>query len=172
MSRLGSWCGRRFLGSDRNFLTWKDFEMSKVRGLIGVIVVAVAGYFGLNAAGIIGGPAELTAEELAAGLSTNAEEINSEDGVRFDDWSRLVSARHIERTITIRGETLMDMADLSEGYFESRAPQIANKLCNDEALRPVLAGATFNFNWFSKDEVSLGDMITVRGDEICAEAGY
>ena len=146
--------------------------MNKVTGLIGALVVVVAAYFGLNAAGIIGGPAELSAEEVSDGLATYAEAINSEDGVRFDDWSRLVSATHIERTITIRGETLMDQADLAEDYFDSRAPQIANKLCNDEALRPVLAGGTFNFNWFSADGESLGDMITVRGDEICAEAGY
>ena len=146
--------------------------MSKIIGLVVLVAIAVAAYFGLNAAGIIGGPAQLTEQEVSERLATYAEQINSDEGVRFDDWSNLVSAVHMERTITIRGETTLDMAALSDDYFSSRAPQIANKLCNDEALRPALAGGTFNFNWFSADGESLGDMITVRGDEICAEAGF
>lgn len=146
--------------------------MSKLLPLVGVVVVAVGGYFGLSAAGIIGGPAALSEEEVASGLAAYAEQINAEDGLRFDDFSKLVSAVHVERTITIRGETLMDAADLSDGYFDSRIGQIANKLCNDEALRPVMVGAQFNFNWFSADGESLGDMITTQGDEVCGEYGY
>ncbi len=143
--------------------------MTKLTGLIGVVVIAVAGYFRLNAAGIIGAPAVLSQAEVEAGLASYANEINAEGGLRFDDFSRLSSATAMSQTITIRGDSLLDLADIGDGYHASRVDQVANKLCRDETLRELLRGrATMNFNWFSADNESVGDMITVRGDEVCA----
>lgn len=143
--------------------------MSKILGLVVAAVVVVGGYFGLTAAGIIGAPAVLSDQEVEAGLATYAEQINAEGGLRFDDFSTLSSATAMSKTITIRGESMLDMADINDGYHASRVDQAANKLCNDETLRELLRGrATVNFNWFSADNESIGDMITVRGDEVCA----
>ncbi|MGJ8610132.1 MAG: hypothetical protein ACSHWY_03490 [Octadecabacter sp.] len=143
--------------------------MSKIIGLVVVIVVGVGGYFGLTAAGIIGAPAVLSSEEVEAGLASYADQINVEGGLRFDDFSRLSRATAMSQTITIRGDSLLDQADMSEGYYQSRVDQAANKLCNDSTLRELLRGrATVQFSWFSADDEMIGDMIVIRGDEVCA----
>lgn len=143
--------------------------MSKLLPIVGAAVVAVGGYFGLTAAGIIGGPAVLTDEEVEAGLATYAEQINVEGGLNFDTFSTLVSATAMNQTITIRGESQLDMADLNDAYHQSRVDQGLNVVCNDETLRALLRGrATMHFNWFSADGESVGDMITIRGDEDCS----
>lgn len=143
--------------------------MNKFIGIAVAGVVAVGGYFGLSAAGIIGAPSVLSDEEVTAGLSAYAEQINAEGGLKFDDFSTLTRATAMNKTITIRGETVLNMADVSASYHGSRVDQGANVLCSDETYRELLRGrATVHFNWFSADGESIGDMISIRGDEVCA----
>ncbi len=146
--------------------------MRAIIGLAIAALIAVGAYFGLTAAGVIGGPAAMTPEDVTAGLTVYADDINDDDNLRFDDFSNLVNAVVVERQITIRGETITDMADVSEGYLESREAQGLNRLCSDDTNRALLAnGATYVFNWFSADGESIG-MVTIRGaQEPCEAAG-
>jgi len=144
--------------------------MNKVLGAAIAGLVVVGGYFGLSAAGIIGVPKVMSDEEVTAGLTAYADQINVEGGLRFDDFSKLTRATAVSKTITIRGESTLNIADLGDSYHASRADQGANILCNDPVTRELLRGsATVNFNWFSADDESVGDMITIRGDEVCAD---
>ena len=145
--------------------------MSRIVSIVVVVAIAIAGYFGLKAAGIVGAPSVMTAEEVEGGLGNYADQINAEGGLKFDDWSKLTKATAVQQTVTIRGESTLNMDQLADNYYSTREPQMANKLCNDPTLRALLRGrATMNFNWFSADNESLGDMITVRGDEICGDS--
>lgn len=144
------------------------------KGIMGVVAVAVliAGYFGAQSMGLIGGAKALSDDEIAAGLSAYADQINAEGGLRFDDFSELSSATAVEKQITIRGDTFLSMADVGEDYIDSREAQAQNKICSDEALRPLLENrATFMFNWFSSDNERIGG-VTLRGESICADGGY
>ena len=144
--------------------------MKKVIFTIGAVAVAAAGYFGLNAAGIIGGPAKLTEQELADGLASYAEEINVDGGVWFDSYSKLTSATVVKKNITIFGRSTINMADLNEGYHDSRIAQATNKICRDFALRHLVrSGARFRYNWLSADGEPIGAMIRFDdgNDDIC-----
>lgn len=141
---------------------------------VGTAAVAAAAYFGLSAAGMIGAPAKLSEQELTTGLSAYADEINADDGLRFDDFSRLERAVAVEKTITIYGRSLLDFADLNDGYHDSRIAQAKNKLCRDAKLRPLIhSGARFQFWWKSADDESIGDIIRLQGgDEACGDIPF
>ncbi len=148
--------------------------MKKIVPLVGAVVIAIAGYFGLNAAGFIGGPAKLTEPELAAGLAAYAEEINVEGGIAFDGFSRLEKAVAVEKTITIYGRSTLNAADLNDGYHDSRIKQAENKMCRDATLRTLMiSGARFQYNWLSADNESIGDTIRFQdGDEVCGDIPF
>ncbi|MBD3663188.1 hypothetical protein [Sulfitobacter aestuariivivens] len=111
-------------------------------------------------------------EEVAAYLSSEADEINVADGIKYDDWSRLTKATHVEKQITIRGETIQDMDQLAENYFASRETQAATKLCNDDVAKAALSGgARYIYNWFSADGKELG-MVRAGGETWCADQGF
>ncbi len=150
--------------------------MNKITGIVGVLVVAVGGYFGGQAMGLFGGAKAMSAEEVSAYLETYAAEINGagENGLEYDGHSNLVTATHIEKQITIRGNSERNLDQLSDTYMESREGQAANKICNDENARAALdGGAKFVFNWFSADDEHLG-MLTIRNrpDPFCEKHGY
>jgi len=148
--------------------------MKKIVPLVGAVVIAIAGYFGLNAAGLIGGPAKLTEPELTAGLAAYAEEINVEGGIAFDGFSRLEKAVAVEKTITIYGRSTLNAADLNDGYHDSRIKQAENKMCRDATLRTLMiSGARFQYNWLSADNESIGDTIRFQdGDEVCGDIPF
>ncbi|HHL22626.1 MAG TPA: hypothetical protein ENJ52_14005 [Aliiroseovarius sp.] len=120
-----------------------------------------------------GGPQAMNADEVSAYLEGMAQEINGADGgLRYDDFSKLINAVHVEKQITIRGDSLLNMDKLGEGYLDSRKDQAANKLCSDaDAAAALAGGATFVYNWFSADNQDIG-MVTVRGTTFCEENGY
>ena len=57
---------------------------SIILGFSSLALTLFAGYLGLNAAGVIGGPPKLTEAELKAGLQEYADTINVEGGLYFD----------------------------------------------------------------------------------------
>lgn len=131
--------------------------------------VVVAGAVMVALVGCGGSPDVLSDAEVESGLAAYADEINSPDGLRFDDFSRLTSAMAMNKVISIRGDSILDMADISDSYHSSRIDQATNVLCTDDTLRELLrARATVHFNWYSNDDESIGDMITFRGDEACS----
>lgn len=145
--------------------------MKKIIGVIVAVAVAAGGYFGGQAMGLFGEKA-LSVEEIATVLSARAAEINESGNLQYDTWSRLVSATHIEKKITIRGNSKLDAERLGEDYLESRVAQAANFLCHDETMRAALAGgAEFQYFWFSKDDVQLGG-VHAYGTTYCEDAGY
>ena len=145
--------------------------MKKIIPALGVAAIAVSGYFGLNAAGIIGGPAKLTEQQLTDGLASYAEKINVDGGVSFDSWSRLEKAVAVQKTITIYGRSSQKLADLNDAYHSSRIAQATNKLCRDAISRNLLrSGARFQYNWLSADNESIGETIRFQdGDDVCGD---
>ena len=147
--------------------------MNKIVGLVIVAAVAVGGYFGGQAMGLFGGEKAMSPEEVSSFLEAHAAEINGADGgLSFDDFSKLVNATHIEKQITIRGDSILNMEQLDESYLSSREAQVANKLCSDEQARAALAGgARFVYNWFSADNERIGG-VDAKGATYCADNGY
>jgi hypothetical protein len=134
--------------------------------VIALVVVGGGAYYAFNRGG------GLSEAEVAAALAERAAQINAADGERFDDFSQLVSARAVERQITIRGESLLNQDALPEGYLDTRRLQAARILCEDDQTRAVMAGgATHVFNWWSADDQSIG-MVTLRGEAVCDELGF
>ncbi len=147
--------------------------MNKVVLLAILVVVAVGGYFGAKSMGLLGGGAKaMSAEEISAYLENMAGEINGADGgLKYDDFSNLVNAMHVEKQITIRGESILKMEQLGEDYLASREDQAASKLCGSGDSAAALAGgATFVYNWFSADGESIG-MVKAYGPSYCEEHG-
>ncbi len=144
------------------------------RVIVGIVVIAgiVAGYFAAQAAGLFGGGA-MNEDEVKAWLAEMATEINEADGgLKYDDWSKLTKAVHMERQITIRGESLLNKEQLNEGYIDPRQNQAAGKLCEDDTARAALeGGARLVYNWWSADGEELG-MVDVKGADWCASMGY
>ena len=146
--------------------------MNKITGIVGVLVVAVGGYFGGQALGPFGGAKAMTADEISAVLETYADEINVDGGLKYDDFSTLVRATHIEKQITIRGDAMMTAEQLGDAYMSSREAQAANKICSDENLKAAMdSGARFVFNWFSSDNERMGG-VDAKGATYCADNGY
>lgn len=145
--------------------------MNKIVLIAGVAAIAVASYVGLKAAGILGGPPKLTEQELTEGLVSYAEVINVDGGVPFDSWSRLEKAITVQKTVTIYGRSTLNLADLNDGYHDSRVEQARNKLCRDATSRNLMrSGARFRYNWLSADNESIGDTIRFDdGDEVCGD---
>ncbi len=147
--------------------------MNKVVLLAIVVIVAVGGYFGARSMGLLGGGAKaMSAEEIGAYLGKMAEEINGADGgLKYDDFSKLVNAVHVEKQITIRGDSILNMDQLGEDYLASREDQAANKLCsNAESAAALAGGATFVYNWFSADGEEIG-MVKAYGATYCEDRG-
>lgn len=149
--------------------------MNKIVAIIVVVVLAVGAYFGGQAMGLFGGAKAMSAEDISKFLEGYAAEINdAEGGLKYDDYSKLVRATHIEQQITIRGDSIRNLDQLSDNYMESREGQAANKICHDEQARAALVGgAKFVYNWFSADNEHLG-MLTIRNrpDDFCAKHFY
>ena len=143
--------------------------MKKLIPIIIAVVVAVGGYFGLKAAGIIGNSA-MSKEEIHETFVAWAEEINgAEGGVRYDDFSRLYRAEVIQQTIHIVGKSNFNAADLQANYFDSREEQARYKLCSDDEMKRAIAGfAAFNFIWYSLDDEPLGNF-KIRHKQYCNE---
>lgn len=143
--------------------------MRNLTTVIVIILILVGGYYSGKAAGFFGGPSAMSTEEVSAYLEKMANNINNADGgLRYDDASKLVSATHEGKKITIRGETQMDMAQLDDGYLDTRYAQASNKLCFDDAAKAALAGgAHFIYNWFSADNQSIGT-VDIKGADYCA----
>lgn len=141
--------------------------MKKLIPIVVAVAVAVGGYFGLTAAGIIGNSA-MSKDEIHETFVAWAAEINgAEGGLRYDDFSRLHSARVVHQTIHIVGKTTFDAADLNAEYFDSRKAQARSKICNDEVLKRAVAGfAAFNFVWRSADDEALGNF-RIRSKRFC-----
>ncbi len=146
--------------------------MNKVVLLAIVVIVAVGGYFGAKSMGLLGGAKAMSAEEISAYLEKMAGEINGADGgLKYDDFSNLVNAMHVEKQITIRGESILKMEQLGEDYLASREDQAASKLCgNAESAAALAGGATFVYNWFSADGESIG-MVKAYGPTYCEDRG-
>jgi len=148
--------------------------MNKVTGLIGVVVVAAGAYFGGNALGLFGGDSPMSEEDFATAMSARAAEINADGGVEYDDTSSLGRAVHVEKQLTIYGDSTLNMADIPEDYMATREALSASMLCSNETLTKVLAdGATFKYFWNSADGESIGGY-TIRDlpDPYCSANGF
>ena len=138
-----------------------------MKAIIAIVVLAaigVGGYFLAQSQGWLG-VAALSKEEAEKALQAHVDKVtNAEGGVlRWDDFSRIVSAKRDGLTVTMEGETLMEADKLAEGYFDSRKGQAGNKLCRDTAMLALLkAGGKIVQNWKSKDGKELGT-VTVEG---------
>lgn len=146
--------------------------MKKIIGLVGVIAVAVAGYFGGQAMGLFDEKA-LTAEEIDAVFSTYSNDINTpQEGIRFDDSSWLVLGYYSGSGMLVNGVSTLPADQIPEDYLDSRVAQATDNLCNDETMRAALAGgAVFQYSWKSADGEKLGKAI-VGGVTWCADEGY
>ena len=150
--------------------------MNKVVGIVAAIVVVAGVYFGGQAMGLFGAKA-LSPEEIGTVLEARAKEINDSGDLKYDDWSRLTSAVHMEKQLTVRGKSLLTKDKMSgnagpEAYLESRKRQAANFLCHDDTMKAALAGgAKFVYQWSDADGESVG-MFSARGATYCADAGY
>ena len=143
---------------------------SIILGFSSLALTLFAGYLGLNAAGVIGGPPKLTEAELKAGLQEYADTINVEGGLYFDTWSRLVRAKVVSNTINITGQTEQKFADLHDGYHSSRIAQGKNKLCRDALTRNLLrSGGRVWFYWHTADDQLIGEKIKFDDDEVCGD---
>lgn len=137
--------------------------------LLAVVALSVVGG---GAFMFLGAASKLSDEEIATVLAARADAINATEGERFDDFSRLVWAKAVEKQITIKGEVSMNADSLTDDYLDTRRMQAGAKLCNDEEMRAVMdAGATHVFNWWTQDGESVG-MVTLRGAQICEEMGF
>ncbi len=148
--------------------------MNKVVGIVAAAVVAAGGYFGAQALGLLG-VKPLSAEEISTVLEKRAKEINDSGDLAYDGWSRLTSAVHVEKQLTVRGKSILPLEKIgssAEEYLESRKNQAANFLCNDDTMKAALAGgARFVYQWEDADGENLG-MFSARGADYCADAGY
>ena len=137
------------------------------------LVVAAGGYFGGQAMGLFGQKA-MTGEEISAVLAARAKEINDSGSLKYDDWSRLESAVHVEKQLTVYAASILAQEDLSagvDGYMESRQAQAENFLCRDETMTSALAGgARFVYHWKDSEGEVLG-MVSANGPAFCAEGG-
>jgi len=134
--------------------------MNKIVLAVVALAVAVGGYFFASSSGLLGGA--MTAEEVATTLNARAKEINDSDGLKYDDFSQLTAAKVDGMTITVDGKSLLKAANVNDSYLGSRTDQAANKLCNDDASKAMLAaGATFVYNWVTADGEEIG---TVTAD--------
>lgn len=137
-----------------------------VIALVALLAIGGAVFFALNR------DSGMSDAEIAAGLAARAAQINEANGERFDDFSQLVSATAVERQITIRAETFLELAVLPEGYLDNRRLQSARILCEDPNSRAMLqSGATYVFNWWSADDQNIG-MVTLRGEAACVDNGF
>lgn len=141
--------------------------MKKLIPIVLAVVVAVGGYFGLTAAGIIGNSA-MSKEEIHETFVAWAAEINgAEGGLDYDGFSRLHSAEVVQVTINIVGKSIRSEADILETYFDSRKAQARSKICHDDVLKAAVAGfAAFNFTWYTADDVLLGSF-KIRDKNYC-----
>ncbi|MEX0970781.1 MAG: hypothetical protein WD046_10095 [Paracoccaceae bacterium] len=145
--------------------------MNKVVILGGVVVIAVAGYFGGQAAGLFGGATGMSDADISAALNARAAAANAEDGQRYDDWSRLTAATVDGKTITYTGVSLLNADQIDENYLGSRTGQLGNKICNDAESRALSqAGTTTVQVWETADGEPIGTV--TAGPAFCAEQGY
>ena len=146
--------------------------MNRIIRIIAVVVILAGGYLGAKYFGLIGGPAAMNADEVSAYLENMAKEINEADGgLNYDDFSKLVSATHMGKQITIRGDSILKTAQLDDGYIATREALATDKLCSDEAARAALAGgARFVYFWFSADNERIGG-VDISGADYCASKG-
>ncbi len=141
---------------------------------VAVLVVVGGGYFGGQAMGLFGKKA-MSAEEISTVLAARAQEINDSGALPYDGWSKLVSAVHVEKQLTVDAVSTLPLEKLTggaEGYMESRMGQAANLLCNDETMKAALAGgARFVYRWKDSEGEVLG-MVSAGGPVFCSENGY
>lgn len=138
---------------------------------VGAVIIVGAGYFGAQQAGWIGAQESgMSEEDVFSALVAHAEEINAPDGLRYDDWSRLIAAEVDGLTIRITGATILDSGQIGADYMDSREPQAVNKICRDDDMRAISeGGATFVYEWQTADGEPLGTV--TAGPDFCERSG-
>jgi len=132
--------------------------------ILAVTALVATGYFLANASGLLG--RAMTVDEVSAALNARAKEINDSDGIKYDKYSLLTAAEVDGLTITVAGKFLFQGVNVSSTYLGSRKNLTANKLCNDDVSKAMLAGgATFVYNWVAGDGAEIGTV--TAGPEFC-----
>jgi len=143
----------------------------KILGL--AVIVAAAGYVGY----IYLGDSELSEEDVLAGITAQADEINNASDYSAEGWPgfagypELRSAEVDGMTLRIEGKTLVDFAELRDDFLQSRILEAAAMICSKEENRAISnGGATYILNWVSKDGVEMGTVTAAPG--FCEAQGY
>lgn len=139
--------------------------MNKIMGIVAVIVLAVAAYFGLKFTGIIGGGGD--AAHVAA-LEGFAEKINSADGgLSLHPTVRLETASVKGTTISIVGINSSNANASSDLKMLSSESQVTKYVCADEALNAAMNAGAILLMTFSAENGEVLGTKQRAGEMVC-----
>lgn len=145
--------------------------MNKIVSVLILVAVVAGGYFGGKAMGLFGDKA-LSKDEIMTVLKAHADEINASGNLKYDDWSKLNKAVHMEKQLTVYAKSKLTSEKMSGGkgpeeYMKSRVAQAKNFLCRDETMRAALAGgARIVYQWSDSEGEHIGS-VKAGGEGYC-----